>query len=146
LRVPLIVRGPGVVPGAVVAAPVGTVDLAPTILDFAGLPVPASIEGRSLLGFLAGKNDRREWVLTENDHEMGMQLYLRTITTPRWVCTRYDTLPGMGELYDRSIDPGEFENRWDDPGCAAVRRDLLALMAEVVNPAPRRLPTTGSLA
>ncbi len=146
LRVPLIVRGPGVVRGAQVAAPVGTIDLVPTILDLAGLPIPPTVEGRSLRPFLAGGSEQREWVLTENDHEMQVQLYLRTITTPRWVCTRYDTVPGMGELYDRSIDPGELENRWDDPACAAIRRDLLALMAEVVNPAPRRLRNTGSLA
>ena len=54
--------------------------------------------------------------------------------------------PDVGELYDHDVDPGEFENRWDDPAHAGVRRDLLALLAEVVNPHPRRLRNTGSLA
>ncbi|HZP40508.1 MAG TPA: sulfatase-like hydrolase/transferase [Candidatus Binatia bacterium] len=145
LRVPLLVRGPGVRPG-VVGAPVGTIDLAPTILDLVGLPIPATVEGRSLRPFLAGGSEDREWVLTENDHEMGLPMYLRTLTTERWVLTRWDTLPGVGELYDRRNDPGELENRWDDAACAGVRRDLLALLGEVANPSPRRLFNTGSLA
>jgi len=145
LRVPLLVRGPGVAPG-VVAAPVGTIDLAPTILDLAGLPIPRTVEGRSLRPFLSGGGERREWVLTENDHEMGMPMYLRTLTTDRYVVTRWDTLPGVGELYDRGLDPGELENRWDDPAYGGVRRDLLALLTEVANPNPRRLFNTGSLA
>ena len=145
LRVPLIISGPDVVPG-VATAPVGTIDLAPTILDLTGLTVPPTMEGRSLRSFLTGGSESREWVLTENDHEMQMTMYLRTITTARYVLTRYDTLPGMGELYDRSLDPGEFENRFDDPAYAGVQRDLLALLAEVANPNPRRLPNTGSLA
>jgi hypothetical protein len=42
--------------------------------------------------------------------------------------------------------PGELENRRDDPAYARVRTDLLALLADVVNPQPRRLFNTGSLA
>jgi arylsulfatase A-like enzyme len=145
LRVPLVIAGPGVVPG-VVALPVGTIDLVPTILESARMPVPATVEGRSLRAFLRGGTERREWVLTENDHEMQMKVYLRTLTTERYVLTRYDTVPGIGELYDRSVDPGEVENRWDDPAYATVRSDLLALLGDVVNPNPRRLFNTGSLA
>ena len=146
LRVPLVIRGPGARPGVVVTEPVGLVDLVPTILDGAGLAVPATVEGRSLGALLAGGRQGREWVLTENDHEMGFTLHLRTLTTARHVLTRYDSMPGMGELYDRAVDPGEVENRWDDPASAGVRRDLLALLDEVVNREPRRLPNTGSLA
>ncbi len=55
-------------------------------------------------------------------------------------------MPGVGELYDHGVDPGEFENRWGDPAYAAIKSDLLALLADVANPHPRRLPNTGSLA
>jgi arylsulfatase A-like enzyme len=146
LRVPLIVRGPGVVAGGAVRAPVGLIDLVPTMLELAGLPIPEHVEGRSLRPFLRGGEEPREWVLTENDHEMQMTLHLRTLTTARYVITRYEQTPETGELYDRAVDPGEFENRWDDPDYRALRGELLALLAEVVNPDPRRLPSTGSLA
>jgi len=125
---------------------VGLVDLVPTVLELARIPAPATLDGRSLAPLLAGQSQGREWVLTENDHEMGFVLHLRTLTTERYVLTRYDTMPGVGELYDRALDPGEIENRWDDPAYTEIRRDLLALLAEVANPRPRRLPNTGSLA
>jgi len=146
LRVPLVVRGPAVRAGRVVTEPVGLIDLAPTVLEAARLPCPPTVEGRSLGALLAGEAQGREWVLTENDHEMGFVLHLRTLTTARYVLTRYDTMAGVGELYDRALDPSERENRWHDPAYSGTRRELLALLAEVANPSPRRLPNTGSLA
>src|SRR6476646_2559138 len=61
LRVPLLVRGPGVDAGRVVTDPVGTIDLAPTILAAAGLEPPGWMEGRSLVVFF------NETATTEND-------------------------------------------------------------------------------
>jgi len=50
LRIPLIVRAPGLVPaGRRVRPPVSLVDIVPTVLELAGVPVPASVEGRSLV-------------------------------------------------------------------------------------------------
>ncbi|MFO1039043.1 MAG: sulfatase [Geminicoccaceae bacterium] len=48
----LLVRGPGVVHGFKSLALVGNVDIAPTILDWAGLPIPEDMDGRSLKGQL----------------------------------------------------------------------------------------------
>jgi len=51
LHVPLVMRMPGAFPaGRRVAAPVGLVDIAPTVLDLAGIEIPEEMEGRSLLG------------------------------------------------------------------------------------------------
>ncbi|MEW6074254.1 MAG: sulfatase, partial [Planctomycetota bacterium] len=58
LRVPLVVGAPGRLPaGHVVAEQVSGVDLMPTVLELAGLPVPAGLAGRSLLRLLAGEAD-----------------------------------------------------------------------------------------
>jgi arylsulfatase A-like enzyme len=54
LRVPLVLRGPGVPSGQRVAAPVGLVDLAPTLLTLAGLPVDRRVAGRDLATVWAG--------------------------------------------------------------------------------------------
>jgi len=105
LCVPLIIAGAGTNAGRVVSAPVGTVDLVPTILELAHLPIPPHVDGGSLRPFLTGADARREWVLTENDHEMGMTLYLRTLTTEQYVLTRYETMGGIGELYDHPPRP-----------------------------------------
>jgi len=56
LRVPLVVRGPGVTPGLAVSEPVGLVDLVPTVLELARLPAPATLYGGSLAPLLAGQS------------------------------------------------------------------------------------------
>lgn len=49
LFIPLLIRYPGRVSGQTVRVPVSLVDLAPTILETAGIPVPRALPGRSLL-------------------------------------------------------------------------------------------------
>lgn len=55
LRVPLLLRFDGVVPGdTAVSAPVHAIDITPTLLDMLGLPLPAKLQGMSLLPLLQG--------------------------------------------------------------------------------------------
>lgn len=61
IRVPLLVRGPGVPAGSVLAEIVGNVDLAPTFAALAGATVPAFVDGRSLAPLLLGISAEREW-------------------------------------------------------------------------------------
>jgi arylsulfatase A-like enzyme len=61
-RIPLLLRAPrrfGIQPGTVVDEPVGIEDIMPTILDLAGVPVPDTVEGRSLLPLARGETP--EW-------------------------------------------------------------------------------------
>jgi len=134
IRVPLLVRGGGFPAGVVIDDPVGTIDLAPTILRACELPIADAIEGRALL------DGPREWVLTEDDILRGT-LAFRTLTTARYRLTRHQHDPDAGELYDLADDPGELVNRWTDPACAGIRRDLLALLDDVARPhLARELP------
>jgi arylsulfatase A-like enzyme len=127
LRVPLIVRGAGFKAGAVANDPVGLIDLAPTMVRAAGLkPVPG-MEGRPLL------EGPREHVLTENDHEAGFRISLRTLTTKRHKITRYLGMEQTGELYDLYDDPFESNNLWGTPDAWRLQSDLLALLDEVQN-------------
>ncbi|HET7559473.1 MAG TPA: sulfatase-like hydrolase/transferase, partial [Limnochordia bacterium] len=57
IGVPLIIAGPGVREGVQCDAPVSLIDLAPTFLDWAGVAVPAEMDGRSLAGLLSGERD-----------------------------------------------------------------------------------------
>jgi arylsulfatase A-like enzyme len=141
LRLPLIVRGPGVAAGAVRSEPVGTIDLAPTALAAAGLPVPESMEGHSLFG-----DARREHVLTENDHQMVFRLSLRTLTTDRYKLTWYRELDDTGELYDLLEDPGELVNRWADPVFAPIRSELLSTLRDTMNDTVHSGPMVGVVA
>jgi arylsulfatase A-like enzyme len=134
MRLPLIWRpapNAGVTP-AVVTAPVGLVDLAPTFCEIAGLAPSDWMQGSALPTDDADAASRGfERQLTSWDSELfGVGVYLRTITRDNWVCTAY--LPGAvhdgteGELYSLADDPLQQHNRWDDPAVKAIRDDLLA--------------------
>jgi len=59
VRLPLIIRGPGVPEGKVLPGPARQIDLSPTILEAAGLPAPAKTDGDSLWGAVAGSDEPR---------------------------------------------------------------------------------------
>jgi arylsulfatase A-like enzyme len=60
INVPLVMRWPGVLPeGRAVGETVQLLDLAPTILDLAGLPVPELMQGQSLKPLLAASGEQR---------------------------------------------------------------------------------------
>ena len=73
LRVPLIARGPGIKAGAALGQFVVNIDLAPTFLDLAGLPIPESMQGRSLAPLLRGETpaDWRTSVYYRYYHDPG---------------------------------------------------------------------------
>ncbi len=113
LRVPLIVRGPGIRRGAAVAPMVVNIDLAPTFLDLAGLPVPDTMQGRSLVPLLQG-NTPADWRTSvyyryyhdPGHHNTAAHLGVRTATHKLiyyWKKNAY-------ELFDLTVDPHEQHN------------------------------------
>lgn len=63
-HIPLVVLGPGIENGVRIDQPVGWHDLMPTILELAGLPIPNSVDGRSLAPLLRGApmEDWRDYI------------------------------------------------------------------------------------
>ena len=126
LRVPLIVRGPGVEPGRIVREPVSTLDIGPTFLDLAAAAPLQAQHGASLKPLLddaAATRDQamNEWELLAT--RAGVGLSLRTVRTRTHKLT-VDLTSGAGELYDLVADPHELTNLHDDPAAAAVRSRL----------------------
>lgn len=103
-------------------------DVAPTILELAGVEEPEGLQGTSMTGALTGGSLPRAAVLTENDDDL-YPVRMRTITTPSWKLTRYANHP-WGELYDRRADPGETRNLYDDSAHAGVRAELTDMLLE----------------
>ncbi len=129
LRIPFIVRRPGQEIGGLRSAALQTlVDLAPTMLDFCGLPVPRTMTGVSQKPVWEGGGAGRDHVLVENRHQP-FKMNTRTYIDERYKLTVYCDAE-YGELFDLQKDPGEFENRWDDPGFAGVKSDLLLKLAQ----------------
>jgi arylsulfatase A-like enzyme/Tfp pilus assembly protein PilF len=127
-RVPLLVRGPGLRPGRSVGELVRLADVAPTLLELAGLPPLDRASGRSLLPLLAGGDaPRTAYVETIAGHfDLGWSpIYgLRTPTR------KYIRAP-RPELYDLAADPQEIRDlaaaRPDER--AALDRELDARLA-----------------
>jgi arylsulfatase A-like enzyme len=103
LHVPLIVFGTGVERGIVDPRLVSLVDVAPTILSVAGLPIPAKMEGRDLLGGRppAAWTDQRVFA------QYGSQLYC--VRTPRWKLI-WRPAAERAQLFDLRHDPMERRN------------------------------------
>ncbi|ANK80065.1 MAG: sulfatase [Rhizobiales bacterium NRL2] len=145
MRVPMFWR-PAPSAGATsgrVAAPVGHVDLAPTICAIAGLTPDPEMQGAPLpLDEAAGAG--RACTFTEwHDRFEETDVDLVTMTTRDWIVTVYE--PGNyftgeeGELYDLANDPRQWFNLWDDPGYRKVRDELVAALRESM-PAGRAEP------
>lgn len=122
--------------GFVSNALVELVDIAPTLLELAGLPVPPRMQGRSLLPILRGElppNHHRDFVRCEfyqalNPDVPGREQYEGSYAT-MYRDSRHKIVVyhghQQGELYDLENDPGEFENLWNNPAHADLRFDLM---------------------
>ena len=130
IHVPLVVHWPGHLPaGRRLRAQVGLVDLAPTLVELAGLPPLAPIDGRSLAAALRGGAEpesrplfgQRHLVAETTGWDHGIKSSVRT---PQW---KYIRAPEAGdELYDLRADPGELQNVLEvHPEVAAALRGLL---------------------
>ena len=73
LKVPMLARGPGIKAGSTPSQFVANIDLAPTFLDLAGLPIPSSMQGRSVSPLLRGESpaDWRNSVYYRYYHDPG---------------------------------------------------------------------------
>ena len=128
---------------------VESVDIAPTLLEAAGLPVPESMQGRSLMPILTGQADphvHKTRVVCEFKDAIGGPQHVDHTHGSMVFDGRYKSVVyhghRIGEIYDLKSDPGEFDNLWDDPAARDLKLDLLrqhldAMMATVSAGPPR---------
>ena len=153
LKVPFVIRGPGVPVGATIADPVANVDLAPTIMDLAGASQPPAlaraIDGLSLAPYMAGFSHPTRVVLVEGKRPPRVSRSTGQIIVPSFVGVRTQRytyvehyrasvatmdqgtdLPiGSGaltdrELYDLHFDPYELDSHHLDPNYANTQATL----------------------
>jgi len=143
LRVPLLIRGPGMPVGQTRLSPATLLDLAPTFSALAGRRPGAPVDGRSLLGVIARDGGWRSAVVTETgtrdllnsgENEAGLAAgaagrldaddprFSLGLRTDRWLYVRHQS--GEFELYDMAMDRGQRENLAAAPGYRDIRRAL----------------------
>ncbi len=129
VRVPLIMRGPGVPAGERRGQLVTNADLSPTILEVAGASPAKPQDGRSLLPLLADRG--LEWgrdLLIEGMDGYSVVGY-EALRTYRYLYARYST--GERELYDLERDPHQLTSVHTDPAYASVRAQLARRLASL---------------
>jgi N-acetylglucosamine-6-sulfatase len=116
VRVPLILRGPGVPRGVTRTNLTANIDLAPTILDAAGARPGRRQDGRSLLPYAADKLRRsgRDILLETTSYS--------AIRTPQHVFVQHST--GEQELYDLRTDPHQLTSLHADARYVALKAEL----------------------
>ena len=140
-RVPFMVMGPSVDAGRVDNRQVSNVDIAPTILEIAGAPVPGSIQGHSLFNLLsdngAGQGVRDTGIVEIWDSTFAGNKPLLAGYDGRYeVFYTYDStqneLPAYVEIYDIQADPWELNNLADSIGkTPAAYQKFRAIHADI---------------
>ncbi|MCP5041994.1 MAG: sulfatase-like hydrolase/transferase [bacterium] len=147
VRVPLLIRLPNAArAGTVVEAPVGLIDVAPSVLDWLGVEIPSDFEGTSLRPLLLGDQSTREprYVFSENDR---FNVVRRSVRGPRYklIFTEAKGVNAAGipvragyEMYDLMQDPAEQHDLYDpdDPRSKA----LIGLLEGTIAPSTTKPP------
>ena len=131
LRLPFLMRAPGVAPGTVVSQTVLNTDTAPTLLDLAGVAIPGDMQGRSLLELL-GSSPAEDWRTSFyfNHYQWDARHVVPYygIRTDRFKLINHYGRQWGGqqawELIDLHADPGELTNVYGDARSASVIRML----------------------
>jgi arylsulfatase A-like enzyme len=131
IRVPLLLRLPGgEAGGQAVDAPVSLVDLLPTVLDVLELPVPAQLQGTSLLPLMRGRRSAPAAIVASLARFPALQS--RSIRSGRWKYVHRYAEPREHMLFDLEADPQERNNLIDSRPTKAreLARALTGFVAE----------------
>jgi len=133
IRVPIIIQGPGVpdkMRGVKLDKLALNIDIAPTILDIAGVPIPSEMDGMSLYPLLKGKNSpSRSDFFMEHADIIDVENPIpdsKGVRTDEWKYIRYlNVEPEVEEIYNLKEDPLESQNLINDTNYIEIKNHLL---------------------
>jgi arylsulfatase A-like enzyme len=136
IRTPMLVRYPRLIQaGSSARQMVLNTDIAPTLLDLAGLKIPAWIQGQSLVPLLKGEEPmswRKDWLYEYYEYPGPHNVRKnRGVRSEQFKLIHYYEDPQEFELYDLKEDPGELNNLYADPRYATLARDLRQRISEL---------------
>lgn len=129
VRVPLLVKGPQITePSSVIEQMIQNIDIAPTILELAGLETPTQMNGRSFLPLLRGKDikDWRDRIFYEYywEYDFPQTPTVHGVRTDKYKYMRFHGIWDTNEFYDLKNDPEEKNNLIADPRYQDQIKDL----------------------
>ena len=135
IRVPMILRYPGKIKeGETSDEMVLNLDVAPTLLQLAGLPVPSGMQGKSFLPLSEGEKVswRQDWLYEYYEYPGYENVKpCRGVRTARYKYIEFFLEPKEYELYDLAKDPNEMNNLYGKSGYEELTKHLQARMAEL---------------
>jgi N-acetylglucosamine-6-sulfatase len=136
MRIPLVVHCPELIPAGIdVPRMIANLDIAPTVLEAAGLIPPAGLDGRSFLSLLSGKStDWRDHLLYEYYWEWNFPMTptIHALRTDRYKFIRPYGLWDVEELYDLEADPKEITNLLRDPAHQEIVKQMKRQLFELL--------------
>lgn len=141
IRVPMMIRYPKAIKaGSVRKEMVLDLDIAPTVLELAGVKPRPEMQGRSMVN-LANEGDRhwrREWLYDYYEYPGYEDVRQhRGVRTERHKLMHFYTV-NEWEMYDVARDPEEKENLYNRPEHTALQRELTAALERVFRAVPQR--------
>ena len=136
MRIPLLVRFPKFArKGALEDADVLNIDLAPTILDYAGLEIPQEMQGRSWRELLESGDatDWRKSIFYEYFESAGAAPTLQAVRTSNYKLVKYPNHPDWTQLFNLKDDPYETINLVNDPELLSRMEAELVSQADAVH-------------
>jgi arylsulfatase A-like enzyme len=138
IRVPMLLRYPGPIHSETRSEEmVLNLDVAPTLLDIAGLSIPSGMQGKSFLPIAVGKREdwRKDWLYEYYEYPGFENVRpCRGVRTQRYKFIHFFIEPQEFELYDLQSDPDEANNLYGKPGyeelTAHLKDRLAALRSE----------------
>ncbi len=128
VHVPFAIRYPPLIPSPYTEdRVVANIDIAPTLYELAGLPIPKTVDGLSLTGLLNPETVWREGVLLEGWPPRGVYT---AIHTEQFVYA--ETVDDIAELYDLKVDPYELTNLVNDPAYSEIKVHLKTLLDQEI--------------
>jgi arylsulfatase A-like enzyme len=135
IRVPMLLRYPGKIrPHTISDEMVLNLDIAPTLLQIAGLQVPSGMQGKSFLALAEGEKMpwRQDWLYEYYEYPGFENVKpCRGVRTRRYKYIEFFLEPKEYELYDLEKDPDEMHNLYGKPGYEELTRHLQARMADL---------------
>jgi arylsulfatase A-like enzyme len=146
IRVPLLVRYPLRIPAGTLRKEIALdIDLAPTFLDLAGLPIPSHMQGKSLLPLAQAPDPafRKEWYYEYYEWPNPEKVPpCRGVRTERYKLIQYTLELPEFEIYDLQVDPKETSNLYGLPEHAALEKHLMERLDALRSAVPERMHAT----
>lgn len=134
-RTPMVMRYPGVIkPGTQTEAFVMNLDIAPTLLQAVGVPIPKDVQGQSFLPQVKGKAKKGRSAMYYHYYENGEHSVSPHfgIRTGRYKLIRFYKRVEGWELYDLQKDSGEMTNLYGKKGYEQITADLKRQLARLI--------------